>query len=165
MTEVDAGAEIHLGDIHLAIGTLSEEVKQFRKEAREMQDDLDQNGSVIYSTTTGVVNFIDLGHPSAGKKWQVRAIQVGGADITTQPAGVAWVVVQAIQPTNNPSFVNVVDWSKTITLPWNNFYGRGEFIVHQMEHIYILLLGGANGTMYTASADVESFPEWRAMRP
>lgn len=163
-TELDAGLEVHLGNLHLAINTLSDHVKELRENLRNMQDDLDLDGQVVYNSTAGVVNFIDLGHPSAGKRWQVRGIQIAGADITQTPAGTAWIMVQSLAPSNNPSIAMVQDWTKG-ALPQNAFYGRGEFIVHQMEHLYVLILGGTNGQQYTASANVESFPEWRAMRP
>lgn len=164
MTELDAGFEIHLGDIHLALGTLSDEIKLLRKEAREMQDELDLAGSVVYNSAAGVVNYMDLGHPAAGKKWEVRAMQIMGADITQTPAGVGWLVVQSLQPSNNPSVVPVVDWTKG-TLPQNAFYGKGEFTVHQMEHLYVLITGGTNAQLYTAAAYIQSFPEWRATNP
>jgi hypothetical protein len=164
MSELDAGIDIHLGDIHLAIGTLSDEVKELRKDMRDMADDLDLNGSVVYNSTAGVYNFIDLGHPMAGKKWNVRGMAIGGSDITQTPAGVAWVLVQAVAPTTNPAITTVADWTKA-ALPQNSFYGKGEITVRQMEHLYVLILGGTNAVEYVASAAVQSFPEWRTVRP
>lgn len=162
-TEVSATLDI--GALHLELGNLSKAVKELRDDLALLNDDLDVNGAVTYSTTAGVnQNYIDLGHPSAGKKWNVRSIQIAGTDITSTPAGVGWILVQAVPPTANPSIVTVQDWTKA-ALPQNSFYGRGELVVRQMEHLFVLILGGTNNTLYTASASVQSFPEFVRAKP
>lgn len=102
---------------------------------------------------------IDLGHPSAGKYWCVRSFVIGGDDITTQPAGVGWVVIQSITPTATVPITSVRDFTK-LTLPQTAFYGSFEFKVQQNEHMWVVISGGTAGTQYTAAAWIESFPQF-----
>jgi hypothetical protein len=166
--ETEIAGTLDLGPIHLSLGALSDELKEIKRiylhNLIQLENSQDLNGSVIYSTADASLNFIDLGHPSAGFKWTVRAIQVGGSDITQTPAGVGWILVQAVPPTINPALFTVMDWTKA-ALPQSAFYGRGEIVVRQMEHLYVLLTGGANNTQYVASASVQEFQEFIPARP
>ena len=160
MSLPDIEAELTIGDLDISIRNIHDDVKKLRKELAPFQSsDLYFNNSIVYSTAAGVVNFIDLGHPAAGSWWQIRNLTIGGTDITQTPAGVGWVLIQANQPTNNPSLIAVSDWTKA-ALPQTAFYGTHELVCDQYAHVYVLITGGTNGQQYVASMFAEVFPEY-----
>jgi hypothetical protein len=157
---VDLGAELDLGPLHIAIGNLSDEVKDLKKRLAIMQDDLNPTGILTYSSTDTTQNFIDLGSPSSGKWWQVRNLAVGGSDITVTPMGTAWILVTSSSMMQaNPPLFSVRDFT-TGNLPQRAFYGTHELIVLDDQHLFVYITGGTGGTQYCASAMVESFPEF-----
>jgi hypothetical protein len=163
---VDLDATLQLGPLHLAIGTLSDEVKDLKHRMQIMQDDLNPTGTVTYSTADTNQNYIDLGGPTAGKWWQVRNLIVGGADITDTPNGIAWILVTASSMMqNNPPLFAVRDYSTArfptaTALPYLNSYGTHELVVLDDQHLFVFLTGGVNATQYCASAMIESFPQF-----
>lgn len=153
------GAELDLGPLHLAIGTLSDEVKDLKKRFSTIQDDLNPTATLTYSADSSQ-NFCDLGGPSSGKWWQVRFLIVGGADINSSPTGVAWVIVTSSSMMQaNPPLFTVRDFT-TAAFPQRSFYGTHELVVLDDQHLFVFFTGGANGTQYSASAMVESFPQF-----
>ena len=155
---MDAELELELGPLHVAIGNLSDEVKELRQRLAFMQDDLLLTGTGTCPNPSATF-AIDLGHPMAGKWWQVRQMIVGGSDITTTPAGIGWVVVQAENPSANPPLFNVRDFTSG-TLPQRAFYGTHELVVQQNEHLWVVITAGTAGTQYAVSAMVENFPQF-----
>lgn len=164
---VDLGADLDLGPLHMAISTLSDEVKDLKERFAIMQDDLNPSGTLTYSTTDATQNYIDLGSPASGKWWQVRNLVVGGTDITTAPNGVAWVLVTTSSMMQaNPPLFTVRDCStsrfptSTTLPPYINTYGTHELVILDDQHLIIFITGGAAGTQYSASAMIESFPQF-----
>lgn len=103
--------------------------------------------------------LLDLGHPDEGLYWQVRRLVVGGSDITTQPNGTAWVVVQGSPPNaagSNVNLAQVADFT-TEQFPQRAFYGTHQLVVDATEHLYVVITGGSSGTVYVASAKYEVF--------
>lgn len=151
----------------LEIGSLKLEFEAFKKDHNRLldilqnyiQDDLTRTGTCTYSTADTSANVIALGHPSSGYWWQVRNIVVGGVDITQAPSGVAWYCIMSQMPQANPPIFSVVDWTKA-SLPTNAFYGNHEFVLHNNEHLLVIITGGVNGTTYASAARVEQYHEF-----
>jgi hypothetical protein len=155
------GLEAHIGALQLSVGTLSDEVKQLRKDLHRLQDDLNPTGTLTYSTADPSQNFVDMGGPVSGKWWQVRNLIVGGSDITTAPNGVAWLVISSSSMMQvNPPMYAVRDFSTATALPYKAQYGAHEIVVLDDQHMFVFITGGVNATQYCASAMVESFPQF-----
>ena len=102
---------------------------------------------------------LNLGSPDQGQFWSVRRIVVGGSDITTTPAGTAWVFVQGSPPNANganPSTAQVADFTVG-TLPQKAFYGTHELVVDATEYLWVIITGGTATTLYVASVKAEVF--------
>lgn len=102
---------------------------------------------------------LDLGAPAKGQFWNVRRIVIGGADITTQPAGVGWVFVQGSPPNqsgSNPTVAQAADFTSG-TLPQRAFYGTHQLVVGDSEHLWVVIAGGTAGTQYVASVKAETY--------
>lgn len=153
--------ELDIGSLHLAIGNLADEVKELRKRQPFIQDDIVVTQTGICPTPTATF-AIDLGHPMAGKWWQIRNITVGGDTILTAAAGIAWVCVMVPNPdagsANVPTFA-LRDFTAG-ALPQVAFYGTHELVATGDEHLYVVITGGTAGQQYVANACVESFPQF-----
>lgn len=158
------GGTLNLGifaDLALQIGSLAARVDRaisaYESSLRKIPGDYQYATTGIYPSTGNLL--LDLDTPAQGQFWQVRCLIVGGSDITTTPAGTAWVVVQgsaANTAGSNVNLANVRDFT-TETLPQRSFYGTHEVVVLPGEHLYVVITGGTSGTQYTASAKVEVF--------
>lgn len=155
---MEAEATLDLGPLHIAIGNLSEEVKELKKRLTQLQ--VDMPVSYVGTCPTPSATFaMDLGGPNEGRWWQVRSIVIGGSDITQTPTGVGWVVVMNSAPSANPPLFATRDWTKA-ALPQVAFYGSHELIVEPQEELWVVITGGTAGVQYTANAMVEAFPQF-----
>lgn len=150
--------EADLGPLHLAIGTLSDEIKDLKHRLLSMQDDLVKSGAGICPTPTATF-AIDLNGPTAGYRWEVRNIMVGGSDITTAPAGVAWVAIMADVPSANVPIFAVRDFTHG-ALPQSAFYGARELVIPDTERLWIIITGGTAGVQYSATACIENYKQF-----
>ena len=158
------GPTLNLGvfaDLALSIGSLASRVDRaidaYEAGLRKIPGDYQFAQSGVYPSSGNLL--LDLGTPAQGQFWQVRCLIVGGSDITTTPAGTAWVVVQgsaANTAGQNVNLANVKDFTSG-TFPQRAFYGTHEVIVLPGEHLYVVVTAGTSTTQYTASMKAEVF--------
>lgn len=152
-----------IAQLAISVGRLCDRIdrqqKRWEQYERSVPADYQNAKALTYSTAAGTVNAMSLGRPELGQWWQVRRIIVGGSDITTAPAGTAWVFVQGSNPGAsgaNPNVAQAADVT-TGTFPQRAFYGTHQLVVTQNEHLWIVITGGTNNTQYVASAKYEVF--------
>lgn len=160
-----------MGSLELAIGHLADEVKKaYDQNQKEIPDFINLTQTVIAPTPTA--NFaIDMGHPPAGKYWEVKCVSVGGADIS-QNGGLGGATVYLCRgqvptpPTSvlgglaSLSTVFIRDWNGATSVPWSKQYGRREIIIPQFDHLFFVVNGGTAASAFAANVDVLSYNEF-----
>lgn len=164
------GGGINLGvfaELAVRIGGLAAQMEKaqerFEAWARAIPGDYQNAQAASYPASGNLM--LDLGSPAQGTFWSVRYIIVGGSDITTTPAGTAWVCVMGSPPNEaggNVNLAQVRDFTSG-TFPQRAFYGTHELIVDAGEHLYVIFTSGTSGTQYVASMKAETFD--RSIRP
>lgn len=141
--------------IHLALGRLNHHMDQADKRRRL------ENGQSAFPIIQGQapanaagLMILDLGAPPSGFWWQVRAIRIGGAQITSAPAGTGWLLEGG----------SVADLSMAAAryfaspLPaWDSF-GSSQLVCLSPGHLWGVITGGTPNTLYTVSVTVEQLP-------
>lgn len=151
---VFADLAVHLGGL---ASSLRREQDRRDQEARSIPADYQVAQAGLYPASGSLL--LNLGSPDIGESWQVRRLIIGGADITSTPAGIGWVLVQGSPPNANganPPISQVADFTSG-TLPQKAFYGTHEFYVDATEYVYVVITGGTAGVQYTASLKAEVF--------
>src|ERR1700733_9107709 len=158
---MEAELALSLGPLHIAIGNLSDEIRELRRNLRQIQVDMPVSATGVCPTPTATF-ALDLGHPNQGKWWQVRNYIVGGTDITQAPAGTAWLLVMAGAPSINAPLFAVRDISvgtagAPFALPYQQNYDAHGIVVEPGEHLWTIITGGTAGVQYSATCTVEVF--------
>ena len=164
-------ADLALQIGHLASNMKREQDRRDRDAASIPADYQNAAGGVYPASGTLVLN---LGSPDLGSFWNVRRIIVGGSDITSTPAGAAWVFVQGSPPNQagaNPSIAQVADIvgqsgnAVPTTFPQRSTYATHVLSVDATEYLYVVITGGTAGTQYVASAKLEVYDLSARMNP
>jgi hypothetical protein len=137
------------------IGSLADAIDSDRADRRRQAPGdawLQQSGT---AGSSGIV-VLDMGSVPQGRVWDIRRMVVGGAKVTSSPAGSAYAFVQGAPPTDL-SITNCVDIF--LTLPQGDTYGTHQLFMTRGEHLWVVFSGAANGTQYAASARIEDWAE------
>lgn len=102
--------------------------------------------------------------PDMGFIWHVRSIIISGIDPSAATAGSAFVYVSAADPRTTSlatiGSLNVGDLRDfTTSLPYKQFYGRGELPLRLNEELFIAVAGATAGTQIMAAVQAENFME------
>lgn len=148
-------------DLALKIGGLCERIDRQQDDWARLIATIpgDYQNAVAGAFPASGTLALDLGSPAQGTFWNVRRLIIGGADITTTPAGTGWVFVQGSPPNQNganPSIAQAADITSG-ALPQKAFYGTHELAVAPGEHLWVIVVGGTNGTQYVASVKAETY--------
>lgn len=144
-----------------SLGSLADSMKrtQDRRDRRAglaPQDHQVSRDKTLPSTGKGL---IDLGSVPVGRVWQIRRIVIGGVTATADPAGKAFVIAQGAPPsTTAPLTDNVVDSFPSFKTGCQGAtYGTHQLFLTSPEHLWVVILGGATGVQWTASARIEDY--------
>lgn len=126
-----------------------------RRDARQIPGDASLFGSVTIPTG-GTSGTVDLGSVPLGRVWQIRRLILGGAKVTSTPAGVGYAFAQGAPPTDL-GITNCVDIFTTF--PQGNTYGTHQLFLLPSEHLYVVFSGATAGTQYSAAARIEDWAQ------
>ena len=161
--EIDLSAQIggFLGRMHSTLDRMEKQQAQVAKwlQATSEMPKYNELRSAGTADTNGYA-VIEGGGPTAGRRWVVRNVVVGGTTWGASVNGTAVLVVQAAVPTadTSPNTVNVWDSTNngsygvsTNTLPSAATYGHGELIVKNPARLWVIIYDGTSGTDYAAA--------------
>jgi len=164
-TDIDIGAKLHI-----AIGDLTEELRSQREremakqraKQRLMPIDVPLIGSTV-SPGSGTA-YIGLGKPNQGFLWEVRSLIIGGALISSTPAGTAYFLVGPPQGLNDnadaaiQNLRDIANAAGSSPFPTVAFYGTRQFVVRPGEHLAVVILSPTASTTYVASGIALQYP-------
>lgn len=167
----DAGGLVHGGGLEImaqlavSLGSVAEQLRREEdrrdKLTRAMPGDYQYATQATCPTPTAPFS-LNLGSADQGQWWNIRRVVVGGPDVSSSPAGVAWVSVQGSPPAGpgaggglNPPIPTLVD--KYGTLPAFQTYGTHQLVVDETEYLWVTIIGGTAGTVYVASVKAETY--------
>lgn len=150
-----------LAKLTTATGEVRDEIKKLIKAEYEYQ----QRGPLFIpiggsATSPATGNFaIDLGGPAPQRRWELRALIVGGLLFSSTVAGTGVLYQNATnQGSNEPSLSNVED--QTATLPKVAFYSSGQVVVRFPNRLYVFIGGTPTATtVYTVGGSVLDSPD------
>ena len=101
--------------------------------------------------------LIDFGTPNQGYFWEVRHVSVGGSDAGVAVGGSAFLYVSPQVTGVAGGMNNCVDIASG--LPSIAYYPSGSLIVKPTEHLFLIVAGGDDSTLYAANAFVRQYAE------
>lgn len=143
--------------LSLSLNGVTDAIKANQDRPTPIPVDLRKFASVA-ANAAGVA-YLDLGAPDQGTRWLIRHISVGGVTYDTTVIGRCDVYVAATKPvvSNLPDLQDSTGIGDT--LPAIAFYGARDLTVMTSEHLWLVVVGGGPGVLYSAGVSVEQYTE------
>ena len=159
----DGGLSLHAAfDIAVGLGrsvdTMGTKLDALLKYLRKAEPRFVTFPQNVTTDDSGDDIVIDFGTPNQGCFWEVRHVSVGGSDAGVTVGGSAFLYVsaQVVGPVVG-GMNNCVDIAGG--LPNIAYYPSGSLVVKAREHLFLVIHGGDDNTLYAANAFVRQYAE------
>jgi hypothetical protein len=143
-------------DLRVTLGNVSNRLDQERRLA------MARIPSDVQLVTTGVCGatgtlILQVSKPDPGRLQEVRLLTVGGASATDTPAGTAYAYIRGDEPTDL-GLTGLFDETGEPFVT-SAQYGTHQVVVRFPDALWVAIVGGTEGNIYTVTGKVEDFDE------
>lgn len=168
--DIGAGLGIHFGvlaDLAVRLGSAADAMDRvtssLERARQSVSDQIPITARVAHSAVCSAagVAVIDMRGPDQGRRWELRSVFVGGAQVTGTPAGKGYLFVAGANPdstqTGDLSIVNARDLI-TQALPDSAFYSSDQVALEYPEKVWVVITGGSSSLQYAANLVALDYP-------